>query len=128
MVSPPTSGAAVILRIDIKAGLFWKVRSVCHSSAIPPVDAASSKIFGCFTFGLLICGCPSNSPNNSPKATCSSIVSSWSGKNRTLCSESIALNSCTSSFETFFKSKSLISAPMVVESFEIFVKRLINLS
>ena len=47
MVSPPTSGLFTMCRIDMSAGRSWKVMSVCHSSATPPPEARSSKIFGC---------------------------------------------------------------------------------
>ena len=42
IVSPPTGGHLSMFRIDMIDGLAWKVRSLCHSSAIPPRLAAHS--------------------------------------------------------------------------------------
>ena len=58
---------------DMREGLSRKVRSVCHSSAMPPSEAASRKISGCATsLRSFRFGWPSSGPKFWPKATCAS--------------------------------------------------------
>ena len=111
IVSPPTCGQRTMLRMAKIEGSAWKVRSLCHSSAIPPRVAASSKISGASIKGFAKFGCPSSSPKCRAKATWVLGSRDCSGKKRTKCSMRSAL---ISSADVSFTSPSLmpvISAP-----------------